>query len=68
MKKNMGKTDRIVRVLLSIILTSLYAFNIVEGVMGVLLVILSGIFLLTSFVRVCPLYMPFGIKTNKNEQ
>lgn len=65
MKKNMGTTDRIVRVILAIVMIILYFQGIVSGVLGILLLIISGIFLLTSLMSTCPLYMPFGIKTRK---
>ena len=65
MKKNMGTVDRIVRTILAIIMIILYVQGILSGVWGIVLLVLSGIFLLTSFVSFCPLYYPFGIKTCK---
>lgn len=63
MKKNMGNTDRIVRVLIAIIVATLYFTEIISGTLGIVLLILSGIFVLTSLVSFCPIYAPFGIKT-----
>ncbi len=62
--KNMGKADKIVRVLIAVLFTVLFLNHVVTGVMGVILVILAGVFLLTSVVGTCPLYLPFKIKTN----
>jgi hypothetical protein len=31
--------------------------------LGIVLLILAGVFVLTSFLSFCPLYLPFGIKT-----
>lgn len=67
MKKNMGATDKIVRVILAIVMIILYFQGVVTGFWGIVLLVLSGIFLLTSLVSFCPLYLPFGIKTTKTE-
>ena len=63
MKKNMGTTDRIIRVLLAIVFVALYYAGIVTGTVGIILLILAAIFVLTSLISFCPLYAPFGIKT-----
>jgi len=63
MKKNMGNTDRIIRVIIAILFAALYIMEVVTGTIGIVLVALAAIFLLTSFVSFCPLYAPFGIKT-----
>ncbi|MFC2100427.1 DUF2892 domain-containing protein [Bacteroidota bacterium] len=63
MKKNMGSADRIIRVIIAVIIAILYFTGIVGGTLGIVLIILAGVFVLTSFVSFCPLYLPFGIKT-----
>jgi len=63
MKKNMGNADRIIRVLIAAILAILFFTNTVSGTLGIVLLIVAGVFVLTSLVGVCPLYMPFGLKT-----
>jgi len=65
MKKNMGSTDRIFRVLIALLVVILYFTNIITGTMAFVLLTLSGIFVLTSLVSFCPLYLPFGIRTCK---
>jgi hypothetical protein len=65
MKKNMGTVDRIIRIIIAVILVTLYFTNIISGILGMVLIILSGIFVLTSFLSFCPMYLPFGIKTFK---
>ena len=62
--KNIGKSDKIVRVLIAVLFTVLFLNQLITGVMGVILVILAGVFLLTSVVGTCPLYLPFKINTN----
>lgn len=63
MKKNMGSADRIIRVIIAGSIFALYYFNILSGTAGIILVALAVVFLLTSFISVCPLYLPFGLST-----
>lgn len=65
MKKNMGTADKVVRILMAIVITVLYFVNQISGTAAVILLLLAGIFVLTSFVSFCPLYLPFGISTRK---
>jgi len=65
MKKNMGRLDRIIRVALAVLVAVLYFTNVISGTWAVILGILALVFLLTSLVGTCPLYMPFGISTRK---
>lgn len=62
--KNIGKSDKIVRVFIAVLFTVLFLNQVVTGVMGIILVILAGVFLLTSVIGTCPLYLPFKINTN----
>ena len=63
MKKNMGMTDRIIRTLIALAIAVLYFTGVIEGTVGLVLLIVSVIFLLTSILGFCPAYWPFGIKT-----
>ena len=65
MKKNIGTVDRILRILVAIAIISLYFANVISGTVAIVLLVLSGIFILTSFIGVCPLYLPFGMSTRK---
>jgi hypothetical protein len=65
MKKNMGLTDKIIRIALAIVFSILYFTGTVSGVLGIILLLLGGVFILTSFVSFCPLYTFFGINTCK---
>ena len=68
MKKNMGNTDRIIRILLAAIFAILYFTKTVEGTPGLILLVLGIVFVLTTFISFCPLYLPFGINTCKNKE
>jgi hypothetical protein len=63
MKKNMGTMDKIIRFVIAVVIAVLYFTNIVSGTVGIILLVLAGIFVLTSFISFCPLYAPFGINT-----
>ncbi len=63
MKKNMGTIDRMVRVLLAVVIATLYFTNIISGTVAIVLLALAAVFILTSLVSVCPLYLPFGLST-----
>ena len=67
MKKNMGTIDKVVRILVAIVIIALYATNVISGTLAIILLALSAIFILTSFISFCPLYLPFGISTRKKE-
>lgn len=67
MKKNMGGADRIIRVILAIVFSALYFTGTIAGTWGLVLVVLGGVFLATSVVSFCPLYLPFGINTCKKD-
>lgn len=63
MKINMGGTDRIIRALIAVAIAVLYFTNVITGTLAIVLLIIGGVFLLTSIVGFCPLYAPFGIRT-----
>ena len=63
MKKNMGIIDKTIRIFAAIIMAVLYFTNVVTGTAGIVLFVLALVFLLTSTIRFCPLYYPFGINT-----
>ena len=63
MKKNMGNLDKIIRVILAVVMAVLYFGGIVSGTFGIVLVVLAGVFLLTSLVSFCPLYTLVGLNT-----
>jgi len=65
MKKNMGVTDKIIRVLFAVVVAVLYYMDILTGTLGLVLVALAIVFLLTSLLSFCPLYTIFGFSTCK---
>jgi len=59
----MGTADRIIRVIIAAIVGVLYFSGTISGTLGIVLLVLAGVFVLTSLISFCPLYAPFGIKT-----
>lgn len=68
MKKNMGSADKISRIIFAIIIGILYFTKAIEGTAALILGALAVVFLLTSFVSFCPLYLPFGLSTRKKNE
>lgn len=65
MKKNMGTIDRAIRIVAAILIGILYYTGTISGTLGMVLLILGAVFLLTSFISFCPLYLPFGLSTRE---
>lgn len=67
MKTNMGSADRIIRLLLAVIIAVLCFTKQITGTAAIVLGVVAIIFVLTSLVGFCPLYVPFRISTKKKQ-
>ena len=67
MKKNMGTIDRVARILVAILIGYLYFTKQISGTLGIVPIILAVVFLVTTLITICPLYLPFGLKTTKKQ-
>jgi hypothetical protein len=65
MKKNMGTADRLIRIALALVVGVLYLANQISGTAAIILGLFAVIFLLTSLMAFCPLYVPFKFSTKK---
>ncbi len=63
MKTNMGIIDKAIRIVVALVFVGLYLANVVTGTFGIVLLVLAGVFTLTSLVGFCPLYWPFGLSS-----
>jgi len=63
MIKNIGKSDKVIRIVLAIICAALYFGNIVTGIWGIVLLVIAALALITSFMGTCPIYAIFGYST-----
>lgn len=67
MKKNMGTIDKVIRILVAVVVVVLYFTHVISGVLAIILLALSAIFVVTSLLSFCPLYLPFGLSTRKKD-
>lgn len=63
MKPNMGRRDKTVRLVLAAIFAVLLIAGAVKGTLAVVLAVLAAVFVITTFVGVCPAYVPLGLST-----
>jgi len=63
MKANMGKQDRIIRIIAALAIGALYYFGVIGGMVATILGVVAVVFVLTSFFSFCPLYLPFNLST-----
>ncbi len=63
MPKNMGTVDRVIRIVLAVVVVVLFTAGQLSGVAAIILGILAVVFVATSVVGTCPLYLPFKIDT-----
>lgn len=61
----MGKADRFIRPILAAVFIALYFTGTVTGILGIVLLVAAGIFILTSIFGLCPLYTLLGINSCK---
>jgi len=67
MKKNMGLADRSIRIIIAIVLGALFFTGYLHDWWGIALLVLSIIFVITSFVGFCPAYRIFGVHTRMSK-
>lgn len=67
MKKNMGALDKTIRIVLALLFVILYATGSVSGTWGIILLVLAAVFIVTSLMSFCPLYLPLGISTKRSK-
>lgn len=67
MKPNMGRADKIIRLVVVAIIAALYFTGQITGTAAMILGIIAVAFLVTSLIGWCPSYVPFGISTRKSD-
>jgi hypothetical protein len=63
MIKNVGQTDKIIRIVLGIVLIALDFFEVVQGMLSWVLGIVGIVLIITAFLNFCPLYKIIGQST-----
>ena len=67
MKKNVGKTDMIVRLVLAALLVIVYFIG-VGKILGLILILIAIILIATALTQTCPLLYIFRINTLKKKE
>lgn len=67
MKKNVGTVDKYIRIGAALVIIALYVAKVISGTVGIILLVVAGLLILTSFISFCPVYWPFGISTRGTE-
>jgi hypothetical protein len=62
----MGKLDRGLRFVIGITIAFLYIGGAINGLLGLVLGLFAGVFILTSLVGFCPLYAMFHWDTGRH--
>lgn len=65
MTRNMGGTDRAIRIFIVIVIGVLYFTGKIGGTLAIVSGIVAIAFLVTSLIGWCPGYVPFGLSTQK---
>jgi len=68
MKKNMGRLDRTIRLIVALVFVLLVIARAVKGTAAIVMVILAAIFVITTLVGFCPLYVPLGASTKGSDK
>ncbi|MCF6367084.1 MAG: DUF2892 domain-containing protein [Bacteroidales bacterium] len=63
MKRNVGKIDKIVRIIIAAILVTLFFTDVVTGTLGIVFLVVAGIALMTALISFCGLYTVFGFSS-----
>lgn len=64
MKKNMSKTDGLIRLIIAILI--LWYFQVISGTWLIILSLVGVIFFVTGTINFCPLYAAFKLRTRKD--
>ncbi len=65
MTKNMGSTDKLIRLTVAAVVAVLYFTDTISGILSIVLGVVAVIFALTSLVNFCPLYTILDVNTCK---
>jgi len=65
MKKNLGSSDKLFRILAAVVIAVLFYTGTITGTLGIVLLVVAGVLVITSLVSFCPLYAIFGMNTSK---
>ena len=67
MEKNMGFIDKLIRIIIAVVIAVFYFTGQITGSAAIVFGIIAVVFILTSIIGICPLYIPFKISTKKKD-
>jgi hypothetical protein len=68
MKKNVGNTDKLIRLIFALLVAVLYFTNVISGTLALVLGIAALAMVITSMLNFCGLYAILGISTCKTKE
>ncbi|MBT8320480.1 MAG: DUF2892 domain-containing protein [Eudoraea sp.] len=68
MKTNMGKLDKVLRFLLAVAVALLVYYDVLQGPLAYILIVVAVVFFLTSLTGFCPLYGLLGLSSSKRKK
>jgi hypothetical protein len=68
MVKNIGQIDRGLRVVVGLLLVLLIVKGSITGAVAIIAGVFAAVFIITSSLGTCPLYILLRISTNKNHE
>lgn len=63
MVKNVGQTDKIIRIIVGVILIALDLFEVVTGSFSWILSLVAVVLIVTAVINFCPIYKVLGKST-----
>lgn len=68
MNKNIGQTDKSIRIIIAIVIGILIYMEILTGTLAYIFLAVSAVLVITSFINFCPIYALFGINSCKKKK
>lgn len=68
MIKNIGQKDRGLRVVVGLLLVLLIVKGTITGAVAIIAGVFAAVFIMTSSLGTCPLYILFKVSTNKKQE
>lgn len=65
MKKNIGFTDKSIRIIVALVIALLFFMNVITGGLGIALLTVAAVLVVTSLINFCPIYSLLGVNTCK---
>jgi len=68
MKKNVGNTDKLIRLVIALVIAVLYFMGVITDTLAIILGVVALAMIVTSLLNFCGLYAIFGWSTCKTKE